>query len=118
MQTPEIRDTEELSRIYQGADFMVYPSIFEGFGIPVLEALVSGIPVITSNRSSLPEVAGPGSILIDPDDSTMLAEAMQNLWGSEELRTECVKNSSTFIQQFRDEHLVEQWNNTYLSLLS
>lgn len=116
--TPDVQDTAELSRVYQGADFMVYPSIFEGFGIPVLEALVSGIPVITSNVSSLPEVAGPGSVLTDPEDTKMLTEAIQEMWDSREMRIACVKNSRTFIAQFRDDRLVEQWQNTYRSVLS
>lgn len=116
--TPEIHDTLKLSHVYQGAVFFVYPSIFEGFGIPVLEALVSGIPVITSNRSSLPEVAGPGSVLTNPDSTPMLAEAMQKMWNSMEMRRVCVENSLTFIEQFRDKRLAEQWQNTYLSVLS
>lgn len=116
--TPVVADNTDLSRIYQGARFFIYPSIFEGFGIPVLEALVSGTPVITANTSSLPEVAGPASLLIDPEDVSAIAEAMQTLWQSEEQRMASVKNSSTFIEQFRDEQIAAQWINTYASLLS
>lgn len=63
--------------IYQLATAMIYPSIFEGFGIPVLEALASELPVITSNFSCLPEAAGPGSLLIDPYAPQAIAEAMR-----------------------------------------
>ncbi len=115
--TPEVDDTEDLSKIYQAAEFFVYPSIFEGFGIPVVEALASDIPVITSNISSLPEVAGPGSLLIDPENTEELTQAMKSLWDSEELRAQCVANSHTFKDQFRDKNLVTEWDNTYRSLL-
>lgn len=57
---------EHLPIIYQNAEIFIYPSFFEGFGIPVLEALYSGIPVITSKTTSLPEVGGPGAYLVDP----------------------------------------------------
>jgi glycosyltransferase involved in cell wall biosynthesis len=61
---------------YNAADLFVYPSQYEGFGLPVLEALACGTPVITSNGSSLPEVAGEAAILVSPLDSHALAEAM------------------------------------------
>lgn len=115
--TPVVAETKDLSQIYQGAEFFTYPSIFEGFGIPVLEALVSSTPVITSNSSSLPEVAGPGSLLVDPEDTNALAQAMASLWNSEAKRKDCVQNSLTFIEQFRDQNLVVQWEQTYRSLL-
>ena len=115
--TPEVRDTLSLSKIYQAAKLFVYPSIFEGFGIPVLEALVSQIPVITSNTSSLPEVAGPGSILIDPQSALSISNAIQQLWDDEEKSKECVQNSLNFIEQFKDQKLAAQWEQTYLSLL-
>jgi alpha-1,3-rhamnosyl/mannosyltransferase len=58
---------------------LVYPSIYEGFGLPALEAMASGIPVITSDRSSLPEVVGDVGITVDPADVEGLAEAMRRL---------------------------------------
>ena len=114
--TPKINDTRELSQIYQGAEFLVYPSLFEGFGIPVLEAQVSQIPVITSNTSSLPEVAGPGAILIDPESTSQLTGAMSELWQSESVRKSAVENNLNFIENFRDEKLVAGWDKIYRSL--
>lgn len=69
----------ELVRLYRGAIGLVYPSLSEGFGLPVAEALSLGCPVITSNRSSLPEVAGEAAILVDPDDVAAIAAAMNSL---------------------------------------
>lgn len=70
---------EEKKYLYKHADFFVYPSYYEGFGIPVLEAMNYGCAVITSNISSLPEVAGKGAVLIDPYDTDELASAMKKL---------------------------------------
>jgi alpha-1,3-rhamnosyl/mannosyltransferase len=69
----------ELCNLYAGAVMLVYPSIYEGFGLPALEAMASGTPVITSDRSSLPEVVGDAGIVLDPGDQLGLAEAMQRL---------------------------------------
>jgi len=70
------QNAADFPAIYQLATAMIYPSIFEGFGIPVLEALASELPVITSNLSCLPEAGGPGSLLIDPYSSEAIVEAM------------------------------------------
>ncbi len=71
--------TEDVLCLYSGAAMLLYPSVYEGFGLPALEAMASGIPVITSNRSSLPEVVGDVGIMIDPDDEQGFADAMQRL---------------------------------------
>ena len=65
---------------------LVYPSLYEGFGLPVAEALASGTPVLTSNVSSLPEVTGEDAVLVDPDDVEAIAEGMRRLLGDEGLR--------------------------------
>jgi glycosyltransferase involved in cell wall biosynthesis len=72
--------TPDLAVIYQMAIAMIYPSFFEGFGAPVLEALWSRLPVITSNVSCLPEVGGPGSYYVDPNSASEIAEAMQRVY--------------------------------------
>lgn len=70
---------EEKPLWYNSARFFVFPSQYEGFGLPVLEAFACGTPVITSNRSSLPEVAGDAGLLVNPSDTHALADAMQRL---------------------------------------
>lgn len=70
---------EDLRALYQGAGVFVFPSLSEGFGMPVLEAFASGVPVVTSNLSSLPEVAGDAAILVDPRSTAELSRAMARL---------------------------------------
>ncbi len=69
-----------------GRDVFVFPSLFEGFGLPVLEALACGTPTITSNVSSLPEVAGDAAILVDPYDKESLVSAMERVLSDPDLR--------------------------------
>lgn len=70
---------EELPLIYHAADLVVYPSVYEGFGLPVLEAMACGVPVITSNVSSMPEIVGNAGILVNPYRPEELAEAMYQI---------------------------------------
>jgi glycosyltransferase involved in cell wall biosynthesis len=77
---------EDLPAFYRAASAFVYPSLFEGFGIPPLEAMACGTPVVTSNTSSLPEVAGDAALLIDPYDEHDLANALLRIVNDEKLR--------------------------------
>ena len=75
----------ELAVLYSGARVLVYPSFYEGFGLPVLEAMACGCPVICSNSSSLPEVAGSAAILCSPNDLNCLSESINNVFNSDRL---------------------------------
>ena len=79
---------EDLPAIYNLADFFVFPSLYEGFGLPVVEAMASGLPVITSSTSSLVEIAGDGAATIDPTNTEALADAIVRLATDDELRRE------------------------------
>lgn len=72
-------DARELAALYSRAGLFVYPSLYEGFGLPLLEAMTYGCPVVASNRSSLPEVVGDDAVLIDPTDVGSLAEGMSRV---------------------------------------
>ena len=78
---------DDLHRLYANATAFAYPSLAEGFGLPVLEAMAAGAPVLTSDRSSLPEVAGDAALLVDPTDEAAIARALGELLGDEGLRT-------------------------------
>ncbi len=79
---------EDKPALLSGATAFVFPSLYEGFGLPAIEALACGTPVIASNRTSLPEVVGDGGILVEPTDAEALAEAMELLLVDEALRGE------------------------------
>jgi glycosyltransferase involved in cell wall biosynthesis len=83
-------DDGNLPALYNLADLFVYPSIYEGFGLPVLEAMACGIPVITSNVSSLPEVAGDAAVLVDPYNVKELAGAMKHVLTNASLRKQVI----------------------------
>ncbi len=77
---------EDLPVLYSAADLFVFPSLYEGFGLPVLEAMACGVPVVCSNTSSLPEVAGDAALLVDPTDVRALAAAMERALTDQALR--------------------------------
>jgi glycosyltransferase involved in cell wall biosynthesis len=77
-----------LGDLYRRAAIFAFPSLDEGFGIPVLEAMASGVPVLTSNRSALPEVAGDAALLVDPVSEDQIGDALLRLAGDENLRNE------------------------------
>jgi glycosyltransferase involved in cell wall biosynthesis len=79
---------EDLPALYRAAGAFVYPSLFEGFGLPPLEAMACGTPVVTSNVSSLPEVTEDAALLIDPNDESALANALIEIVGNTRLRAE------------------------------
>jgi len=81
-------EEEDLPDLYRGALLFVYPSLCEGFGLPILEAMGCGTPVVTSNTSSMPEVAGDAAILVEPTKPKVLASAMARVLGDDELREE------------------------------
>ena len=83
-------DDAELRALYYAARALVYPSLGEGFGLPIVEAMACGCPVVTSNISSMPEVAGAAALLIDPHDSAAIAGAMRSLRRGHALRDDLV----------------------------
>lgn len=84
-------DDEDLPKLYASAELFVFPSIFEGFGIPPLEAMASGLPVIASNAASLPEVVGDAGILIDPFDTKAITQTISSCLSNDNLRKTLIR---------------------------
>jgi glycosyltransferase involved in cell wall biosynthesis len=97
---PGYVDETDLAALYSGALGYVYPSLYEGFGIPVLEAQACGVPVMTSNNSSLPEVAGDAALLVDPTDVDAISEAMLQLATDDALRATLIERGFANVKRF------------------
>jgi glycosyltransferase involved in cell wall biosynthesis len=110
-------DNKELAIIYQLATVFVYPSIFEGFGIPIIEALYSKTPVITTNSGVFPEAGGPHSIYINPTNIEALKEKIISLLSDETSIDEIAEKGYEYVQKFNDSLIAEQLNNCYKGLL-
>ncbi|MEM6751539.1 MAG: glycosyltransferase family 1 protein [Cyanobacteria bacterium P01_C01_bin.38] len=101
---------ELVALFYAKADAFVYPSHYEGFGLPVLEAMTLGTPVVTSNTSSLPEVAGDAALLINPNEPMQLAEAILRLISDSQLR-------QAFVDKGKERAKTFSWERTAIETL-
>lgn len=108
---------KELAIIYQLATVFVYPSVFEGFGIPIIEALYSKTPVITTNSGVFPEAAGPDSIFVNPMDVDEISDKIQLLLSNNELRTNIAEKGYHFVQKFNDKSIALQIMDVYKKIL-
>jgi glycosyltransferase involved in cell wall biosynthesis len=104
---------EDLPALYNAADLFVYPSLYEGFGLPPLEAMACGTPVITSNTSSLPEVVGNAGIMVDPYDVDGLADAMHKVLSNEGLREDMIKRGLERAKMFSWEKCARETLKVY-----
>ena len=104
---------KDFPAIYQSAIAMIYPSIFEGFGIPVLEALFSRLPVITSNISSLPEAGGDAAYYVDPLQAEEIAEAMKKIYSDDHLRGTMIEKGWVHAQNFTQQKCAASVMNVY-----
>lgn len=107
---------EDLPSFYKLARSFTYPSRIEGFGIPLLEAITSGIPTIGCTGSCLEEAGGPGGIYVNPDDAQSMAEAIVRTCTDEQLRQDMIKAGKAYALNFTDEKLACDLMNTYEKL--
>ncbi len=102
-----------LPAIYQQATCFIYPSRYEGFGIPILEAVVSGVPVIAAKGSCLQEPGGPDSLYVDPNDENDLAEKINQVLTDAALRQSMIEKGLQYSVKFDDEKLINQYMDLY-----
>ena len=100
--------TADLPALYTAASAFAYPSLREGFGLPILEAMACGTPVVTSSVSSLPEVAGTAALFADPHDSGALASALQSVLSNKNLRTDLSRRGLDRARGFTWDHTARQ----------
>lgn len=110
--------SEELAILYQLACVFVYPSLYEGFGIPIIEALFSGTPVITSKGSCFPEAGGPASVYIDPHNPAELKQQLEILLNHPKKRQEIAEAGLVFAEQFHDIHIADNIMEVYREVIT
>ena len=109
-----VTDNSELKRLYAGAALFVYPSFYEGFGLPVVEAELCGCPVVTSNVSSLPEAGGPASIQVAPGDTQAIADGMAKALTDSDLRSRMIAEGRAYaMETFRPTTLAQRLMDIY-----
>jgi glycosyltransferase involved in cell wall biosynthesis len=108
---------EDLPGIFNLAEIFVYPSLYEGFGIPVLEALACGTPVVTSNLSSIPEITGEHALLVPPTDQEALTVAIARLIENPALREELARQGPPRAAAFTWERTARQTLDVYRGVL-
>jgi glycosyltransferase involved in cell wall biosynthesis len=92
---------EDLASVYAGAALFVYPSLYEGFGIPLVEAMACGTPIVASNAPAIPEVAGCAAVLVSPDRPEEFADAISRVLGDTTLQNELIQNGIRRARDFR-----------------
>jgi glycosyltransferase involved in cell wall biosynthesis len=107
----------DLPVIYRNAECFIYLSFVEGFGIPLLEALVSRTPVITTEGGCFPEAAGPGSIYVDPHDPGQIGEAIIKVTGDKDLREKMIRIGADYADNFKDDIIARDYMMLYKSML-
>lgn len=105
---PGFVDEADKAALISGADGLLYPSLYEGFGFPIVEAQICSTPVLCADSSSLPEVAGAGALLVDPTDTRALTAGIERLVGDEVLRSRLVDAGRVNAQRFTWERTAEQ----------
>ena len=112
----DLSDNRDLRIVYQRSQALLYPSIYEGFGLPVVEALLSKTPVITSKVSALPEAGGPGSLYIDPGDPEALADAIIKVSDDSDLRKDMIESGFEYAnQKFNEKKTTRELMDCYLN---
>ena len=108
---------EELPSLYAGAEAFVYPSVYEGFGIPIIEAISTGLPVVACTGSCLEEAGGPDNLYVAPDDAEGMAAAIRQVLKGAEGREARIERSQAYIRRFEGQNVAQQVIDLYQQLL-
>src|SRR5439155_15523907 len=114
--TGQIREQDK-APLFSAATVFAFPSLYEGFGMPVLEAMACGTPVVTSNVSALPEVAGDAGLLVDPYDSAAISAALAELLESQARRDDLARRGLERARRFSWPQVAEQTMRVYKQIL-
>ena len=109
---------DDLPALYRMADCFVYPSRYEGFGIPIIEAISQGLPVVACTGSCLEEAGGPDSIYVDPDDEKAMARAIEQVLFGVPGREERIANSQQYISRFENSDAAQRFAELYQEMLA
>jgi len=110
-------DDADLAALYSAAHVFIYPSLYEGFGLPALEAMACGTPVVASNQSSLPEVLGQAGLLVDPRDVEAIAEAISEVLADETLHQQLSQAGRRRAAQFTWDKVATALLDVYQTVL-
>jgi glycosyltransferase involved in cell wall biosynthesis len=108
---------DDMAALYNGATALALPSHYEGFGLPVLEAMACGTPVIISNRGSLPEIAGEAALVVDPDDAAALSSALARVWRDPEVHAALRRKGLARAAEFSWERCARETLDVYKRVL-
>lgn len=104
---------EYLPAMYRLSHLFVYPSRFEGFGIPIIEAIHSKVPVISCTGSCLEEAGGPSSVYVSPDDDTQLAHSILKIWNDNSVRDRMINDGEKYVERFNDKNIFADLMDSY-----
>jgi glycosyltransferase involved in cell wall biosynthesis len=107
---------QELAVVYQMSELFLFPSLFEGWGAPIIEAITSGVPVITSTGSCFHETAGDAAIYVHPDNVEEMESSIQKVLGDSSVRKEMIERGMRYVRQFTEESVANKLMKVYKSL--
>ncbi len=108
---------DELVLLYNAADVLLYPSFYEGFGLPILEAFACGLPVVTSNISSMPEIAGDGALLVNPKNLDEIKDSLKDIFNDKSLRNNLVQKGLKQVSKFTWDKCATETANAYKNIV-
>lgn len=110
-------NNDELMGLYKLASLFVYPSKYEGFGIPIIEAVSASVPVIAATGSSMEEAGGPHCLYTDPNDHEMLSDMINSVLSDSQKRNEMIKQSLSYVRRFSPKHISDKLNEVYSKVM-